>query len=383
MSDNKDFFAKQTDSSRVKAQIISEYFPQYCKIISKKHMPKRFGYYDMFAGPGMYGDGSRSTPLLVAEKCYEDASLRNRVWMVFNDMAYGDELKENFEAIYPNGTFEQKPHFGNRVFGEWPKIDTFLTRNTMNGFFNECPSLLFIDPWGYKHINTSVLTQFLTQWGNEVFIFINTKRLNAAFSNALFQEDLKIIFPLTYNEVKDNLSNQRSVEEKHVYIINHLAKEFERILGGRVFYTAFQFREEEQDTPSHYLLHIKKGAKGFELIKQVYTKYANVDRVLKGIGNVETYTFNPHSIQGMFDGDFKQDNIDYLKNQLEEKYSGVTIDANKLFKEDQIGRIHSRYHYLLALRQMYDEKRIDAHYIDSSNHKYPVLISTTCIITFK
>jgi hypothetical protein len=253
----------------------------------------------------------------------------------------------------------------------------------MNGFFNECPSLLFIDPWGYKHINTSVLTQFLTQWGNEVFIFINTKRLNAAFSNALFQEDLKIIFPLTYNEVKDNLSNQRSVEEKHVYIINHLAKEFERILGGRVFYTAFQFREEEQDTPSHYLLHITKGAKGFELIKQVYTKYANVDRVLKGIGNVETYTFNPHSIQGMFDGDFKQDNIDYLKNQLEEKYSGVTIDANKLFKEDQIGRIQSRYHYLLALRQMYDEKRIDAHYTDNGKHKYPVLISPTCIITFK
>ena len=91
MSDNKDFFAKQTDSSRVKAQIISEYFPQYCKIISKRHMPKKFGYYDMFAGPGMYGDGSRSTPLLVAEKCFEDASLRNRVWMVFNDMAYGDE----------------------------------------------------------------------------------------------------------------------------------------------------------------------------------------------------------------------------------------------------------------------------------------------------
>ena len=50
MSDNKDFFKKQTDSSRVKAAIISEYFPQYCHIISRRHTPQRFGYFDMFAG---------------------------------------------------------------------------------------------------------------------------------------------------------------------------------------------------------------------------------------------------------------------------------------------------------------------------------------------
>lgn len=383
MSDNKNFFAKQTDSSRVKAKIISEYFPQYCRIICKKHMPQKFGYYDMFAGPGKYGDGSLSTPLLVAKQCYEDETLRDRVWMVFNDMTYGDELKKNFEDMYPNGTFGKDPFFANRVFGEWPKIDIFLTRNTMNGFFNDCPSLLFIDPWGYKHINTRVLTQFLTQWGNEVFIFINTKRLNAAFSNELFQEDLKMIFPLTYNDVKNNLNIQNSVEEKHKYIINHLAEEFQCILGGSVFYTAFQFREEEIDTPSHYLLHITKGAKGFELIKQVYTKYANVDRPLTGMKNVETYTFDPHSIRGMFDEDFKQENIQNLKNKLCEKYAGQTICADKLFREDQQEQLHSKTHYLLALRQLFEEKKIRTCYNDGRNHKVPVLISQSCIITFE
>ena len=50
MSDNKNYFKTQTDSSRVKAAIISEYFPQYCKIISRRHTPQRFGYFDMFAG---------------------------------------------------------------------------------------------------------------------------------------------------------------------------------------------------------------------------------------------------------------------------------------------------------------------------------------------
>lgn len=386
MSDNKDFFKKQTDSSRVKAAIISEYFPQYCHIISRRHTPQRFGYFDMFAGPGIYEDESWSTPLLIAKNCYEDTFLRDKVWMVFNDMAFGDKLKENFEKFFQNGTFRFEPFFANRVFGEWPKIDTFLTRNTMQGFYNECPSLLFIDPWGYKHINTRVLTQFLTQWGNEVFIFINTKRLNAAFENNLFQEDLKIVFPLTYNEVREDKKLQGTVEERHKFIINKLAAEFHRILGGVVYYTAFQFREEDQKTPSHYLLHITKGAKGFDLVKRVYSKYSNVDTVLAGMDGVNTYRFDPKSIQSvsMFDEDFKQENIDKLKRELLNSYKGRTYVTEKLFNEDQrTGRLHSYTHYLVAFRQLFDEGKIDVQYTDGKNHKASVLISSGCKITFK
>lgn len=385
MSDNKDFFKHQTDSSRVKAAIISEYFPQYCRIISRRHCPKQFGYFDMFAGPGIYEDESWSTPLLVAKNCYEDENLRDRVWMVFNDMAFGDVLKVNFEKYFPNGSFKYEPFFANRVFGEWPKIDTFLTRNTMEGFYNECPTVLFIDPWGYKHINTRILTEFLKQWGNEVFIFINTKRLNAAFENDLFQEDLKIVFPSTYSEVKANKKLQGSVEERHKYIINQLAKEFRIILGGMVYYTAFQFREEEQATPSHYLLHITKGSKGFDLVKRIYMKYSNEETVLDGMDGVNTYTFDPKTLNNdsLFDSDFKQDNIDKLKSILLTKYKGYEILADTLFNIDQsTGRLHSYTHYLTALRQLFDEGKIDVQFIDGKKHKVSVLISSSCKIKF-
>ena len=36
---------------------------------------------------------------------------------------------------------------------------------------NECPSVLFIDPFGYKGIDTTILSTFLNYWGNELFIF--------------------------------------------------------------------------------------------------------------------------------------------------------------------------------------------------------------------
>jgi hypothetical protein len=252
--------------------------------------------------------------------------------------------------------------------------------------YNECPSLLFIDPWGYKHINTQILTQFLTRWGNEVFIFINTKRLNAAFENELFQEDLKIVFPLTYNDVRTNKKLQGTVEERHKFMINQLANEFRSILGDSIYYTAFQFREEDQSTPSHYLLHITKGAKGFDLVKRVYSKYSNVDTVLDGMDGINTYRFDPKTVKtiSMFEADFKQDNIEKLKSELLKAYKGQTYCSEKLFNEDQrTGRLHSYTHYLVAFRQLFDEGKLDVQYTDNIKHKATVLISSTCFITFK
>lgn len=385
MSDNKNFFKTQTDSSRVKASIVSEYFPQYCKIISRRHIPERFGYFDMFAGPGAYEDGSLSTPLLIAKKCYDDPFLRNKVWMIFNDISYGQQLRENFEKRFESGTFEIEPFFSSYEFGNWPKIDSFLTRNTMRGYYNECPTLLFIDPFGYKDINTRVLTQFLTQWGNEVFIFMNTKRLNAAFSNEFFQDDLKTIFPLTYKQVKEDLNKVTGpTENKHMLIIRNLRKEFMEVLKSNVYYTAFQFREEDQDTPSHFLVHITKGPKGFELAKQVYSNYANVNRVLDDVGGVVTYTFDPNykPDQSWFYDDFVQENIDKLKDELLLKYKGCTITTETLFNEDQKQRWHSRTHYLQALRQLVGEKKIEITYMDGRNHKASVLISGSCVAKF-
>jgi hypothetical protein len=231
-----------------------------------------------------------------------------------------------------------------------------------------------------------VLTQFLTQWGNEVFIFINTKRLNAAFENELFQEDLKVVFPLTYNEVRENKKLLGSVEKRHKYIINQLATEFRKILGGMVYYTAFQFREEDQMTPSHYLLHITKGAKGFDLVKRVYSRYSNVDTVLDGMDGINTYRFDPKTIDSatMFAEDFKQENIDKLKRELLNSYKGGTYITEKLFNDDQkTGRLHSYTHYLIAFRQLYDEGKVDVKYTDDKRHKVPVQISSSCIITFK
>ena len=79
----KQFFEAQTMSSRVKASIVSEYFPKYCKIIINKHRPRQLRYIDLFAGPGRYEDGNASTPILIAKNCIKDEYLRDRLFEIF------------------------------------------------------------------------------------------------------------------------------------------------------------------------------------------------------------------------------------------------------------------------------------------------------------
>ena len=376
------FFEKQTLSSRVKASIVSEYFPKYCKIIVKKHVPRRIGYFDLFAGPGLYEDGNYSTPLLVAKNCYNDDLLKKRVWMVFNDKEYSPQLQENFLKLYPSGTFAFNPHFGHSTVGECEAIDRFITQNHMENGKNECPSVLFIDPFGYKGIDTIILSTFLNYWGNELFIFINTKRINPALENEKFEPLMRHLFPQSYDALKTLVRNKRSVSERLQFIIANLGKEYEKLLRGKVFYTAFKFQEEDVETTSHFILHLTKSKRGFDLIKQIYNDFANVGTIFDGIN---TYIFDVkkilNPIEELFDA--ASENIDVLKEKLYMEYKGREISALDLFEEHQYKELYCRKHYTEALRRLVAEGNLSTAYQDNKQHIVSVLLIKDCILRFK
>lgn len=377
----QNFFEKQTLSSKVKASIVSEYFPKYCSIIIKKHVPEKIGYLDLFSGPGMYEDGNPSTPILIARNCMKDEDLKNRVWMVFNDKCYSEQLKENFNKEFPEGTFKYKPHFGHSTVGESQEINDFIVKNTCKGRFNEQPSVLFIDPWGYKGIETTVLSQFLSYWGNELFIFINSKRINPALENDKFEEPMRCLFPNSYDKVKVDIRNKRTVSERLQFIIDNLGKEYEALLKSRVYYTAFKFQEEDIETTSHFILHLSKNKRGFDLVKQIYNDFANVGTIFDG---VNTYTFDVKKITNPVEElfDTNSENIDALKNMLLEEYKGRTITSYDLFEEHQQNCLYSRSHYVKALRRLVEEGAVESEFTDGKNHVVTVLLSKDCILKF-
>ncbi len=381
------FFEKQTLSSRVKASIVAQYFPSYARIISRRRWPHCIGYFDLFAGPGMYEDGNPSTPILLARNCYKDTMLRQKVWMVFNDKEYGDVLEKNFIREFPEGSFTHKVHFRSREVGTTEGINTFLLRNTTYNGMNECPSILFIDPFGYKNIDTSIIAQFLGSWGNEAFVFINTKRINPAFENDKFEVILRELFPCSYEYTKRELHKIESVPARLQFIIDSLGDEYKQLVsvkyGDKVYYTAFKFQEEDSAGTSHYILHITKSRRGFDLIKQIYTDFANVGTIFDG---KNTYTFDPkksnNSLVDLFDTDINSENINILKELIYKEFKGRTLTAIEVFDTHQTGTLYSRTHYTQALRKLFEEGKIKVRYTDNINHNVSVLLNNKCIIQF-
>jgi three-Cys-motif partner protein len=375
------FFEKQTLSSRIKAQIVSEYFPSYCKIIVRANKPKEIRYIDLFAGPGFFEDGNPSTPILIGRHCKNDEFLRLNVKMIFNDNKFAQTLENNFKKEFPENCFSKKPHFGKGTVGENKEITNFLTKSTHSNDKNESPSLLFIDPFGYKGIETSVLAEFLKNWGNEIFIFVNTKRIHPALENEKFEELMLDLFPTTLENLKKDRRYKLTVPERLNLIIDSLGLEYNTILSSKVFYTAFKFQEEDSDATSHYILHLTKGARGYDLIKTTYNDFANVGTIFDGIN---TYTFDAKKygkeMREIFDlGDL---NIDKLKDELTKKYAGKKLTSSDLFEKDHTSGLYSRKHYTEALRRLVAEGRIVAAFSDNKEHKVTVLISKDCNLKF-
>jgi three-Cys-motif partner protein len=379
---NLNFFEEQTASSRIKASIVSDYFPSYCKIITKKFLPKEIRYVDLFAGPGIYRDGNLSTPMLIGKQCQQDPFLKKNVRLIFNDNEYGDVLKRNFQIEFPENTFDHLPYFGNKTVGLNDSVKDFLLKDTHRDGKNECPSLLFIDPFGYKGIETRVLAQFLKNWGNEVFLFVNIKRIHPALENEKFDELMKDLFPTTLDKVRKDRRYKLNTAERIKLIIECLGEEYKTLLKTEVFYTAFKFQEEDNEATSHYILHITKGSRGFDLVKQIYNDFANVGTIFDGIN---TYTFDAKKLENepieLFDQ--KILNIERLKELILSKYAGRTLRALELFDEHHKGYLYSRSHYTIALRQLADDKFIETSYTDNKAHRYPVLISNDCTLMFR
>jgi three-Cys-motif partner protein len=384
MSDKK-FFEKQTRSSKIKALIVSTYFPKYSNIIGRKGMQTKIRYVDLFAGPGIYEDGNYSTPILIGQACQKTEMLRNTVEMIFNDNIYGKVLRENFTKIFPINTFNYQPSFGSRTVGEDVRITNYLRDKTKTPEGkNPNPTLLFIDPFGYKGVDTLSLAEFLQNWGNEIFLFVNIKRIHAAIENEKFDDLMHELFPKNFEKLKHDRRYQLTVDDRLQLIIENLGDEYRQVLPEEepLYFTPFRFKEEDNDATSHYILHFTKHAKGFELVKQTYHDFDNIGAFLQKNG---TYAFDAKKLDNEIvtvSFDFGDPNIDLLSEILKKHYSGQSLKAEKLFMDHQPTTNFSRTHYTQALRNLAEKGELTAIFTDTINHEVSVLISPYCELKF-
>lgn len=219
-AEEKKFWETQRPESRVKALLVSNYFPQYCRIVDRGK-GEFFIYVDLWAGRGKY-DAENS-----------------------------------------------------------PEIKRYLNKPSKK--INN-PALLFFDPFGYAGIDTCSLANFLKPWGNELFLFLNVNRVIPALTNPKVTDHIAAMFPKFKEQVVTEVRVATNDEKKVSILLKFLAAEFKSIIGVKLHHCAFRFMESTSTKTSHLVIHFTKHPSGFKLVKQVYYDYDNIGALLNADG---------------------------------------------------------------------------------------------------
>lgn len=194
------FFNKSKEHSKIKAEIVSKYLAVWAQVICSR--VDRVLYVDLFAGPGRYEDGTKSTPLLVLEKALENPIMCSKLMTVFSDMekVNSEKLEKEIKAL---------PGINKMV--HTPEVYVDIVDKKMAELFksmNLIPTLTFLDPWGYKGLTIDLIQSLIKDWGSECIIFFNYNRINIGIKNDLVLE--KGVF-LAYQMNGQALSQMRRI----------------------------------------------------------------------------------------------------------------------------------------------------------------------------
>jgi len=270
----KGFFDRPREGSRVKQEIITKYFNAY---MNKMARSRTVGYADLFAGPGLYRNGEKSTPVLTCERVVADERLRNCVRLWFNeaDPEVFEDLKKNIASVTGISSLRFEPSVTHIVISK--SIAPKLERKGI-------PTLLFADPCGYKGLSLRLITASLKRFGNDCVFFFNYRRVN-----------MKLGYPVMDGSINEFFEPDRAgplrAEVKRLSPLDRetrvLAAIEEALREAGAFPLVFPFRGEGGGT-SHHLVFASKNQAALAMMKRIMAK-ASSDEV----EGVASFDFDP------------------------------------------------------------------------------------------
>jgi three-Cys-motif partner protein len=143
-SNEPGFFSAQRTASAVKTKIVVDYFPAWARIMKSKSRSGKIGYLDFFSGPGLFDDGTESTPVQIMRAIISDEQLRKMTLSIFEDK--DPEAAHSLSKALSNlKGFNELGHAPNISHGE-------SARNEIEDYFKSravIPTFMFLDPFGY------------------------------------------------------------------------------------------------------------------------------------------------------------------------------------------------------------------------------------------
>ncbi len=350
------FFEEQTEQSAVKATIVSKYFWSWANVIMPRTRSGKIAYIDLFAGPGRYKDGSKSTPLLILEQAIEDDKMRHMLVTYFNDLDENNShtLETEIKSLPGVNTLKYKPAIYNHEVGS-EIVKMFEEVNLI-------PTLFFVDPWGYKGLSLRLINSVLKNWGCDCIFFFNYNRINMGLSNPIVKSHMEALFG---EKRADNLRKyleSLNPKEKELTIVEEIAEALKE-MGGK-YTLPFGFRNDKGNRTSHHLIFVSKSPLGYKIMKEIMAGESS-----RNIQGVASFEYSPADVRQPLLFAMSRP-LDDLGQMLLTKFAGCTVTPEQAYEEHNVGTPYIYKNYKDILRVLESEGQITADVPATQRRKY-------------
>ena len=340
------FFDETSEQSLAKATIVSKYFWAWAKVIipSVKKRQGWIAYIDLFAGPGRYKDGTKSTPLLILEKAIKDEDMRQMLVSVFNDADNDNSqsLEEAIEALKGINTLKHKPEVHTQEVGE-EIVKMFEKMHLV-------PTLFFVDPWGYKGLSLRLVNSVLKDWGCDCIFFFNYNRINMGLSNKAVEEHMNALFGKERaDDLRDRL-NKMEPPQRELTVVEEIAQALKE-MGGK-YVLPFRFKNDKGNRTSHHLIFVSKHSKGYEIMKNIMAGEST-----KTSQGVPSFEYSPADVLQPLLFELSRP-LDDLADMLLTEYADRRLTVRQVYQEHNVGRPYILKNYKDVIRKMEAEGKV-------------------------
>ena len=346
---NDSFFDEPKEQSLVKARIVEKYFWAWAKVIiaqiksqkSKgRRVDEKIAYIDLFAGTGMYKDGSKSTPIKVLEKAISDPDIRNMLVTLFNDakVDHIHSLQKAIDAITGIDDLKYKPEVTNFKIGE-KNLEIF-----------DVPTLFFLDPYSYKGLSLNLIYAVVKNWGCDCLFFFNYNRINMDLTNPIVEDDINDLFgKIRADIVRKKLKLIKS-EDREFTIIEAICEALKEI--GIKYVQPFRFKHEKKNRTSHHLIFVSKDKRGYQIIKDIMAKESSYQNQ-----GVPSFEYNPADYRqlSLFESSTP---LDDLEQMLLDEFASQTMSMEEIYIQHNVGRNYIKQNYQTALKNLESQGKI-------------------------
>jgi three-Cys-motif partner protein len=339
------FFEESREQSAVKTAIVSKYFWSWSKIIMPQAMKgkeKKIAYLDLFAGPGRYEDGTKSTPLIILEKAIEDEQMSAMLVTLFNDKDGNNAqgLQAAINALPGIGKLKFKPEVWNKEVGsEMVKIFTSMRL---------VPTLFFVDPWGYKGLSLQLVNSVLKDWGCDCIFFFNYNRINMGLTNPFVREHMAALFGDERAELLRRKLETLSREDRESCIVEELCDALGE--NKKRYVLPFGFKNDSGTRTSHHLIFVSKHPLGYGIMKEIMAKESSLHEQ-----GVPSFQYSPADKRFPLLFELNRP-LDDLEEMLLAQYAGQTLSMKTIYEKHNVGRRFIARNYKDALKSLEEKK---------------------------